>query len=335
MKTKIFTIMVLLLTFTSYAQEDFSTETFSFIYPEDWTITEQNETSVIFSAPIAATGEGQTGGFSIQTDGMSIFVVLEETPMNALELAESQLEDIADGDVFTAEPVIEYVINNHDAAMVDSNSMLFSWRIITMSLDEDYTMLVTMTGVTEQFIQATPLVFDLLNSVRLAGDDTPVEPLSPWITLEQSHTRTADGMVFEYPAGWDFSEEETYTLLIIPDSTVTIGVSGIPYPPDSPVDEAELSSIVDEFIGIVTDQYPSFEVAQDLTVVSLNEDQTAVTALLIDEAEDYAYGYIVYNFGDNFLGRITVIGGIDDMAALFSTPLAIAASSSTPKGISN
>lgn len=331
MRPKIlFLLLLSLLTFSTLAQEDFSNDTFSFAYPDDWEITEQSETSVLFSAPIAATGAGQTGDFSIQTEGMGIFVIVEETSLNALELAESEIEEIAGDGVFTAEPLIELVINDRDAAMVDANSMLLSWRIITMSLDEEYVVLVIMTGVDEQFNQATPIVLDILNSVRVAGDDTPIDPLIASITLEETHTRPDGNMAFDYPAGWEVTEEETYTLLIIPDNDVTIGLSSTAYPEDVPVDEAELSSIVAEFIDVVTNQYPSFDVIDDGTVLTLNEDQLAVSALLVDPEDGFAYGYIVFSFGENNLGRVTIIGSSTGMTSLLDTPLAIAASVKVP-----
>jgi hypothetical protein len=301
-----------------YAQDDPLplTETFTvtsyeldFQYPADWTVFESTSTSVIFSTPIASTGQPNASGIAMEGGSLSVWWAFEDggTPAAeaALELANIFYEDGEDLYELSGPQAIS--INGRTAAQVDLESFVFFHRFIAMEIDEEKLATVFMLGSREQITTATPITFDMLATVRASGD--PLPESAPVVTpaLTQHHTREADQTSFSYPDGWGLEEQNNFTLLIVPNG-VTIGISSDALPG---YDDVVLETISSKRDGL-TAGVPGVLVG-DIEEIEVNGQRAARVAGLDG---DIYYGFWSIDLGGNVVANISVIGeaaGVDEI----------------------
>lgn len=327
-------VMVTAIPYAAHAQalpETYTAENFTLQYPADWEITLSAGDLVTFSAPFAATGEGQTGGIQIETEGLSITFTVSTTGENqqsAADLALAEAELFAEGSVdYTMTDPQNLALNELPLSVVDVVTGIFDSRYMVMDLGKGNYATVWEAGVMEQFTAATPAVLEVLNTVRLKGDSTPVATAALSIPDSASYVRPDEWIVFDYPAAWQLSEEESHTLLTA-SGGVTIGISGEPLTAEIPDTPSVPKDRVAEVISLVQADVPTITYGE-ITEFSIH-DQPAARVLMRDDS-GIGFGYVVLGLGNGVYANITIIGDIIPMQSLDPTILAIANSIAVPE----
>lgn len=310
-----------LLPFTAAAQdaalpeltETFTTDTYSFKYPADWTPSAEHQGN--FSIPIA--GEGAVGdGIAISRDDLTAtFTLLNQEGTTAHDLAASAAQDWAKNvPDYTTGLTLDLTINEREATFVDVNG-IFPLRFVAASLGHDRYLQLMLVGVSEQFTAAMPVLWAVFDTARLKGDDTPLaDTLEVHYTLTQNHQRK-NGWDFSIPADWQTQEAESYTLLVIPGMETTIGISAI-HDLDAADPHVWASQVHDnvmeaapgaesEALDLTIGEYPAFQ--ENFRIVSDNLGYTQFVA--------YA--------GEDIQISVSVIGPLAELPALLPVVLDI------------
>jgi hypothetical protein len=181
-------------------------------------------------------------------------------------------------------------------------------RQVTLTVSEDAKLTVMLSGVPSQFIEVMPTLLEVLNTVRLTGDETPVvEPADVVYMLPDTHAR-AEAWKFRHPADWPTEEGNSYTLLVVPGMETTIGISAIHH-----TAAADLDGWAADTLDSIVAQVGGGEHAT--SQLSLN-DQPAVRLDFVVVEEDFGYMELFFHSGDDVLVRLSVIGTPDDIAIL-------------------
>lgn len=332
---RMFIIFILLLGFPIIAQAQtdavltFSAEdgSFSLAYPAGWEITESGGDSVTFSAPIPATGVGQSGGIQVETDVLPIIMRVSAAGKNQLSAADFALAELNRaivGEAIVTDPQ-NLLLNDQPLAVVDGLADPFDNRLMVWDLGAGNFASVWLFGAAEQFATATLPILEILNSVRLNSDTTPLSSLTLAIADGTPYARPSEPVAFAVPAGWLASEEDTYTLLTIPNNDVTVGISG-------------------DFVELATDSVAAdrvndvvLSVEQDVPTATVGEvseftvtDLPAARVLIIDES-GIGFAYVVTGIGQDVYANMTVIGSLENVLLLEPTILALAYSLEVPE----
>ncbi len=220
-------LCLLLGTVVASAQDDvemYETEAFTLRYPADWEVVNDAETSgAIFSIPIEGQGSGGEDIVIEREDVRALFSLETRDDGSALGFARSMAEGMTEDTDSRLGLALSFTINDRDAAYVDVIGM-FTFRHIVIVLDEETYLQVLLTGVVEQFVEVMPTMFDVLNTVRLSGDDTPIEETVVEYDLAQTHVRKGRWS-FRYPVDWSSEEGDAFTQLTVPSLQTTIATS--------------------------------------------------------------------------------------------------------------
>lgn len=318
--------MVIFLVFPTvvYAQTPDSTQPFtaddgrfSLYYPADWEIRDSGGEEIIFDAPIFGIGqevqppsEGMTVMFTVHSRG--------KNSKTAEALAREEAEAFAEPPIAPSPPQ-NLLLNTYPLAIVDVLGGILVTRHIVMDLQERNYVRVYLAGTLEQFFTATPLVLDILNTVRLADDTAPITPYMLSLPDSTAHARPNAWIVFEHPSDWQPEEMDTHTLLTAPNG-VTVGISGEPLSPEIPDSPSVPRNRVEEVIGLVQRDIPNITASGvvDFTVQGF----PAARVYMTDDTE-LAFGYIVRGLEDTVYANITVVGEPQAVLSIDPTVLAI------------
>ncbi|MCI0709854.1 MAG: hypothetical protein L0154_06795 [Chloroflexi bacterium] len=320
-------LIMLLIPGLAQAQGDTSPyvaqdQSFSMEIPDDWEIVLEGDASALFRIPIANPGNVAPEGIVAQVESLGVLISLETHDDETAEsLVASQLDELGAGS--DRGEIILFTVNDLPAASVDEGPAFLGTRWLAIELGEGQFISVMMTGTLEQFWLATPLVLDVLNTLRLKGDKSPVEELLVVEELAETYTRPEDNLTFNYPAHWTLEEQTSYTLLITPTGT-TIGISG--EEPDGLIDEEFIAFVIDD----VTQRLESNTdiVIEDEPLAFEMNDFPGLRMIGTDAASDVSYTYIVFQLNDDVLGIISATGYSGDVRILQGTLMAIAESMS-------
>ncbi len=332
---RMFMIFILLLGFPIIAQAQtdavltFSAEdgSFSLAYPAGWEITESGGDSVTFSAPIPATGVGQSGGIQVETDALPIIMRVSAAGKNQLSAADFALAELNRaivGEAIVTDPQ-NLLLNDQPLAVVDGLADPFDNRLMVWDLGAGNFASVWLFGAAEQFATATLPILEILNSVRLNSDTTPLSSLTLAIADGTLYARPSEPVAFAVPVGWLASEEDTYTLLTIPNNDVTVGISG------------DFADPITETVAVDRVNDVMLSVEQDVPTATVGEvsefavtDLPAARVLIIDES-GIGFAYVVTGIGQDVYANMTVIGSLENVLLLEPTILALAYSLEVPE----
>ena len=251
---------------------------------------------MLLTAPIA--GSGGTGGFVVDQETMSVLLSIVpndgEPPLAQAEaMAMDMIDGMPDGQVGLS---LAMLVNDMPTAYSDANNGLFIQRFLVMTLDKENQVSVMLNGVgVGQFNEAMPIVLEILNTLRLAGDDTPVGDLDVTYILQETHTRAGE-WEFDYPSGWLAEEGNGFTLLTIPNVEPTFGLSIIP-----------------ASAGIDIDDWAD-DVRQNI-LNNVSEAETSITELVVDGFEVRLMQAVIP--GDN-VGLTQLIASPDESDAIYN-----------------
>ncbi len=279
--------------------ETYATDVFSIQYPADWEINAEmaNETSVLLTAPIAGRSSNNSDIIvNLQSMTVLVSVVPNEgdSPFSQVEaMAMNFVDEVPDTQQGLS---LAMLVNDMPTAHSDASNILLSQRFIVMSVDKETQADVLMNGAgLSQFNEAMPIVLGMLNTLRLAGDDTPIEALDVEYILQETHTRAGE-WEFDYPSGWIVEENDAFTLLAIPNVEPTFGLSIIPAP-----------------VGIAIDDWAD-EVRQNI-LNNVSEAETSITELTVEGFDVRLMQAVISE--ENF-GLTQLIASPDDSEALFN-----------------
>lgn len=287
---------------------------FTINYPEDWELIDDltSEIGIGFSIPIAGLGGGGEG-FIIQREDTRIWLNISENDGDsALEQTQAAASEFAEGIpdtqlTFSA----EYLINGREVAFVDLQSMI-PQRFVTMVLDEDTIFEGWVIGVPSQFVAVMPTLNEVLNTIRLADDDSDIEDLDVQYILSETHNRDGEWS-FDYPRGWETEEGNSYTLMVIPNIETSIGLSASTNPI---IKREELSFYAEMTRDSILEQDPTL----DYEIFEIEKEAfSAIQTNFTDEESDFAYTSIVAYMEKDTIITISVIGSINEAAML--TPI--------------
>ena len=312
-------ILSLVLVTTVQAQTDPSlSETYegarlTFQYPADWNIDANLDAENAFIIHIPIPGEGAIGeGMVMSRDDLPALISVQtDSKSSALKFAQdSAAELVGDGSVFQVGIAVELQINDRDAAYVDVLGLLPS-RFAVMSLNDDAKLLVMLNGVPQQFSEAMPILFEVLSTMRLDGDDKPIaEPAEIIYALPDIHTRK-DSWSFLHPADWPTEEGNSFTLMRVPGIETTIGISA--YHDNQ---AADLQSWAEETVNNIMAQVNTGE--HTISDVSIDNHEALRLDFVIAE-ENFGYTEVFLYREPDIIIRLTIIGTITDIAIL--TPI--------------
>jgi hypothetical protein len=289
--------------------QTYTDETLTLNYPEDWKLVEDSVLDIIFNIPIS--GEGQVGeGVVMSREELVAMVSLQPGGAeSALEFAQESVSDfIADADVFEAGIAVGLTINDRDAAFADVLGML-PFREVVLTVSKEAKLEVELHGVPSQFTEVMPTLFEVLNTVRLVGDETPiVEPAVVEYILADTHIR-AEAWTFDHPAEWPTEEGKSFTLIVVPGLETTIGISAVTHEL-----AADLDGWVEETLGRLEEQVGDSG-ERTTSELSLNEQPAMRLDFVLAEA-DFGYTELFLYAGNDTLVRLTVIGTPNDIAIL-------------------
>ncbi len=290
---------------------------FSLLYPADWKINRSEGETVLFTAPIFGPGQGAQP----PSEGIAVMFTIHTRGKNsktAEELARAEAESFAESGSLPS-PSQNLLLNTSPLAIVDVLGDILDARYIAVDLQEGNYALVWLAGTVEQFFTATPLVLDILNTVRLAEDTTPITPYMLSLSDSTAHARPNAWIVFEHPADWQAEEMDTHTLLTAPNG-VTVGISGEPLSPDIPDSPSVPRNRVEEVVGLVQRDIPNVIASEviDFTVQGF----PAARVYMTDNTE-LAFGYLVRGLEDTVYANITVVGEPQAVLSIDPTVLAI------------
>lgn len=301
----------------SYVSPD---ESFSMDIPDDWELVSEGDGSAAFSVPLENPGNPSAEGIVVELDRMGVFFALESYEDETAEtVLIAQYEDI-DLNFPPGEPVL-FAINDMPAAYVDSGADFLGTRSIVVDLSDGQFIVVDLMGTLDQRWLAAPLIFDVLNTLRLEGDDTPVEQLVIIEELGETFTRSDDQLTFDYPAHWLLEEQDSYTLLLLPTGS-SIGISG----------EKTGSHVDNEFIKFVIDDIAGrLEANSDFVVdgepISFEIDgRPGIRIVGTETGTDVGFTYLVIQLNDDMIAVISAFGLADEVRILQGTLMAIAES---------
>lgn len=321
------TVVVLLVPGLVVAQGDTMPYTspgdsFSMDIPDDWEIVEESEVSVMFNIPLENPGNPSSEGIVVELDRMvAIFALESHEDETAETVLVAQYEDLA-LNYPPGEPIL-LTVNNMPAAYVDGGADFLGSRWIVVDLGEEQFIVVSLAGTLDQRWLATPLILDVVNTLRLEGDDTPVEELVVVEELGETYARPEDQLTFEYPAHWSLEEQTSYTLLILPTGS-SVGISG--EVPGFPVDEEFVELVIDDVIQRI-EENTDMTVEEEPIKFEINY-QPGISFVGIDPVNNESYIYIVVQLNDEMIGVISGIGYPDEIRILRGTLMAIAESMS-------
>ncbi|MBZ0308144.1 MAG: hypothetical protein K8I82_18910, partial [Anaerolineae bacterium] len=211
------------------------------------------------------------------------------------------------------------LLNSNPLSIVDVMGEGMDARYMAVDLQQGNYALVGLMGALEQFFIATPLVLDILNTVRLAEETAPMTPYVLSLPESTAHTRPNAWIRFEHPTDWRAEEMDTHTLLTLPNG-VTVGISGEPLSPDIPDSPAVPRNRVEEVIGLVQRDIPDVTASEvvDFTVQAF----PAARVYMTDNAQ-LGFGYIVRGLDDTVYANITVVGEPTFVMSIDPTILAV------------
>lgn len=295
-------------------------ESFSMEIPDDWKVETEGDGSVMFQIPIANPGTVAPEGIVAELEVLATTFTLENHEDETIEtLLAAQFDDLELSNE-PGEPVF-FTLNELPAGYVDAGASFLGTRWLAIDLGEGQFITVMMIGAPQQFWLATPLILDVLNTLRLAGDDTPVKELVVVEELGETYTRPEDQLTFEYPAYWGLEEQTSYTLLILPTGS-SVGISG--EIPGFPVDEAFVELVIDDVIQRI-EENTDMTVEEEPIKFEIN-DQPGISFVGTDPVNNESYIYIVVQLNDEMIGVISGIGYPDEIRILRGTLMAIAES---------
>lgn len=289
--------------------EVYETNNFTISYPEDWSIVDDltGNSGVAFSVPVAGAGGGLRGVI-VQREDIRVWLTLSENDdRTALELVQDNADDFMDG-LSDAEMglSLEFLINDREVAFADVHS-LFPQRYMAMIVDKDTVLEAMIIGVPTQFITVMPTLMEVLNTFRLADDDSEIEELNVEYVLPETHRRRGDWS-FDYPAEWDMEDRDTFTLMTVPSIETTLGLGAT-----HQRDASDLEGYAGEFLDNILDQAPDleYEVYEFET-----EDYVAIRTDFTDPESDFAYTSIVAYMEEDILITFTIIGTTEEIMML-------------------
>lgn len=298
----------------TYTADDSS---FSLRYPAEWEITDTAGEMVTFSAPVSGV---LPVVFTINTLG--------KNQKTAAELALSEADAVvgASPDVIITTPQ-ELALGSLPLAVVDVIGEPFDSRYVAVDLGSGNYAMVWLMGGLEQFFQVLPTALEILNTVRLKGDTTPITPLALTIPNSLPYTRPNQQLAFHYPAKWQAQEMDTHTLLTAPNG-VTVGISGEPLAANIPDSPSVPRDRVEEVISLIQQDLPNV-VPSEVIEFTMN-DFPAARVFLTDDT-GLGFGYIVRGLGQSVYANITIVGNAPDVLSLDPTVLTITQSITIPE----
>lgn len=279
---------------------------FSFEYPGDWTLDEVDALDgVFFRAPFA--GESDPGsGFVISQPDMSVIVNLNQGLDPDAPLFDPQTSD---DEMLAFE--LNFMLNGLEAGSQHLGNEMFRVHTLKLRLDETTQVSVLLSGVsTAQIAAARPLALQLLNSLRLAGDDSPVDPLKVVYDFPEDHVRQGE-WGFSHPADWITEEQNSYTLLVPPGLQTTIGLS-TPFWRNE-AEAADIDAVMDQQVQNIVESLG--DTGYELYEVDL-KGVRGLRLDIIDEAENFGYTQVMAYTEGNWSHNMTFVGTPGDIALL-------------------
>ncbi len=288
----------------TYAGEDFTLQ-----YPAEWTLDAAVGDAEAFTFHILIAGEGAVGeGMVMSRDDMTALMSLQTSEADsALVFVRQQVDElVGDGGVFQAGIAMGFTISGRDAAFADVQGML-PVRFVGITLGDDSHVLVMLSGVPQQFIEVMPALIEVLNSARLPGDDTVIDDAAVDYLLPETHLRVEE-WTFQYPEDWTVEEQDAYSLLVIPGTQTTVGISVLRDP-----DAAQLEGWAEVVLGNLLENFPNGE--HELRELTL-DDRTALRLdFRVSQMETGFTQWFLY-LGEDALVNLTVIGAPLDIEML-------------------
>lgn len=193
--------------------ETYESTRFSVSYPEDWETSLENSIGIVLNAPIAGA-DIVIGDFIGQSEDIEIWLILAGNKGNsALEYTLEYAEESSDGLGYIGLS-LEFLINGREAAFVDLKYVAPK-RFFTMILDEGTILMGWVDGFPSQFAAVMPTLNAVLNTFRLADDDSEIEELHVEYILPETYIREGEWS-FDYPTGWEIEESDDTAIMVVP-----------------------------------------------------------------------------------------------------------------------
>lgn len=141
-----------------------------------------------------------------------------------------------------------------------------------------------------------------LNGAKSHVDDAAVEYLLP-----ETHVR-AGGWRFQYPTDWTVDEQNAYTLLVIPGTETTIGISALRDP-----DAARLDSWAEAVLDNLLRNFPTGE--HEFHELTLDDHPARRLDFRVPQQESGFTQWFLYA-GEDVLVNLTIIGAPLDIDML-------------------
>lgn len=234
-------LLSLFVVMSAQAQEaiglsnQYEDDVFSLNYPDNWEILEEDSIdgeSIVFS--VSAGEDGQSSGLQSSitssytgAEGHIVLSIVENDGDETLEWAESRADEFDDR---RHDPglVLEFKLNGLKGAYADILGET-PQRFFALRLDDEILVDVVITAETDDILALSPMLYEVLNTLRINNDDSEIDDLEFSYTLSGTHERRRD-WVFGYPDSWSTEEYDYFTLLVVPNMETTLGVSFNNYP---------------------------------------------------------------------------------------------------------
>ena len=275
--------------------EVYTTDAFSVQYAEEWAVAESDAMSMQFDIPLE--------------DDVSVIMTLE-----LQELRMQLVRDLVDGWVETildenpsAEQgfTVDASLHEQALAIVDIQSVDASWRYMVINVEYEMYLFVTLASESAVSINtAMPMVWESLNSFRVAGDESPIEDLLIAYDFSETHERVGEWQ-FEYPSGWVLQEAETFTFIEIPNIETTIGIS---------ISKRAEASDLDGWADLVMETGNFIALSEERRELDIDGYESLLLVVMLDVGEglDNPWAYKQYflnpNGEKNQLIMVSVVG---------------------------